>query len=94
MLLMFFIAYLIAINLVTYFLYWHDKRAAIAKQWRVSERLLLSVGFIGGTPAALLAQHRLRHKLNNGKFQHRFWALTVLQVAAIVFLPAPLLYLM
>lgn len=94
MLLPVFIVYLIAVNLVTYWLYWHDKRAAIGKSWRVPEHVLLGGGFMGGTPAAFLAQHRLRHKLKKSSFQYRFWALTVIQIALIVFLPAPILYVL
>jgi uncharacterized membrane protein YsdA (DUF1294 family) len=86
--------YLIAINLVTYYLYWRDKRASIERAWRVPEHVLLCAGFMGGTPAAILAQRRLRHKTRKGKFQFRFWSLTVIQFGLIVFLPAPLLYAM
>ena len=89
-----FIAYLIAVNLVTYWLYWHDKRAAISRTWRVPEHVLLCAGFLGGTLAAILAQRRLRHKIRKSTFQYRFWALTVVQVGLIVFLPAPILYAM
>lgn len=84
--------YLLIINLVTYYLYWHDKRAAISKAWRVPEHVLLCAGFMGGTLAAILAQRRLRHKINKSSFQFRFWTLTVVQMGAIVFLPAPILY--
>jgi uncharacterized membrane protein YsdA (DUF1294 family) len=89
-----FISYLIAVNLVTYYLYWHDKRASIARNWRVPEHVLLCAGFMGGTPAAFLAQRRLRHKTKKGRFQFRFWSLTVVQVGLIVFLPAPILYVL
>jgi uncharacterized membrane protein YsdA (DUF1294 family) len=91
---MLLIPYLVLVNLVTYYLYWHDKRAAIAKNWRVPERVLLCAGFMGGTPAAVLAQHRLRHKLKKGRFQYRFYALTVIQVCIIIFAPLPILYVL
>ena len=84
--------YLLMANLVTYYLYWHDKRAAIHKSWRVPEHVLLCAGFAGGTPAAFLAQRRLRHKNRKRSFQYRFWMLTVIQVGLIVFLPASRLY--
>jgi uncharacterized membrane protein YsdA (DUF1294 family) len=92
MLLPILLLYLVVVNLVTYYLYWSDKRASIAKSWRVPEHVLLCAGFMGGTPAAILAQRRLRHKTKKGKFQFRFWSLTVIQGCMIVFLPAPILY--
>ena len=86
------ICYILIVNLLTYFLYWKDKRASIAKDWRVPEHVLLCAGFMGGTPAAWAAQHHLRHKLKKSKFQNRFHMLTAIQIGALVFLPAPILY--
>ena len=90
---LFLLVYLVLVNGATYALYWHDKRTAIARTRRVPEAMLLWAGFLGGTPAALLAQHRLRHKLKKGRFQYRFWTLTAVQFGILVFLPAPLLYM-
>jgi uncharacterized membrane protein YsdA (DUF1294 family) len=82
--------YLLGINLLTFFLYWQDKRAARRQGWRVSEYLLLLCGFLGGSLAALIAQQVLRHKTKKRSFQFKFWALVVVQVALVLFPPAML----
>ncbi len=79
--------YLVAINLLTYVLYWQDKRAAINGSWRISEGTLLLSGLAGGTLAAIVAQQRLRHKTRKGSFQFKFWAVTVIQVGVLIFQP-------
>lgn len=72
--------YLLAINAFTAFLYWFDKRAARNGGWRVSEAMLLGVGFAGGTVAAFVAQRAFRHKNRKTRFQLAFWAVTAVQV--------------
>lgn len=83
-------AYFLLINLLTFALYWHDKRAAVRGGWRIPEASLLLGGFLGGTPAALTAQRRFRHKTRKGSFQFKFWALTAVQ-AGLLFWQPPLL---
>jgi len=80
--------YFIAINLLTFAMYWQDKRAA--KQPgapRVPEALLLGVGFAGGTGAALIAQRLLRHKTRKKSYQFKFWAITFVQIFLLAFPP-------
>lgn len=80
--------YLLIVNLLTFAMYWQDKRAA--KQpgaARVPEAMLLGVGFAGGTGAALVAQRLLRHKTRKRSFQFKFWAITFLQIGLLAFPP-------
>jgi uncharacterized membrane protein YsdA (DUF1294 family) len=67
------LVFLAAINLATYVVYAADKRRARAQEWRVSEAKLQSLAFIGGWPAAFVAQYRLRHKCAKMSFQIVFW---------------------
>jgi uncharacterized membrane protein YsdA (DUF1294 family)/cold shock CspA family protein len=71
------IAVLAALNLVTFFLYWLDKRAAQAEGQRTPENSLHLAALLGGWPAALMAQRLLRHKSLKQPFQTIFW-LTVM----------------
>ena len=82
--------YLLAINALTFFLYWQDKRAARAGGWRTPEYVLLLAGLLGGTLAAIAAQQRFRHKTRKGSFQFKFWALTLVQIVLLILQPAPL----
>ena len=62
------IVWLLLINLVTYAAFAHDKRAAERGDWRVPENTLLMTAFVGGSPGALLARRRLRHKTRKQPF--------------------------
>ena len=85
--------YLLVVNALTALLYWHDKRAAKKPgAARVPEALLLGLGFLGGTGAALIAQRLLRHKTRKRSFQFKFWTLTFLQIGLLIF-PPPVLSL-
>lgn len=79
--------YLLGINAFTAFLYWFDKRAARNRGWRVSEAVLLMVGFAGGTIAAFVAQQVFRHKTKKTRFQLAFWAVTMLQLYLLFTMP-------
>lgn len=77
--------YLIAINLLTFLLYWWDKRQAVYRGWRIPEGTLLLLGAAGGSPAGFLAQRLLRHKNRKTSFQLAFWLITFLQAAALFY---------
>ncbi len=59
---------LIAINLLTVLTFAHDKARAASGGWRVRESTLLSLAFIGGSPGALWARRRFRHKTRKQPF--------------------------
>lgn len=79
--------YLLVVNALTFLLYWFDKRAARRGGWRISEYMLLMWGLAGGTLAAFAAQRVLRHKNRKKSFQFKFWLLTAVQIALLVFPP-------
>ena len=61
-----------------------DKSAARAGRGRISESMLLSLGFVGGWPGAIVAQQLLRHKTAKRSFRFRFWLSVVANVALFV----------
>ncbi len=77
------IAWLLAINLVTPYMFWSDKRKARAGKWRVQEGVLLLLVFLGGSPGGLLASQLLRHKTSKQSFRIQFWIVVALQVALV-----------
>ena len=60
--------WLALINLLTYGIYWWDKRRAVKGKRRISERELLSWAAVGGTPAAFFAMRKFRHKTQKSSF--------------------------
>ncbi len=73
-------------NALTFFRFWQDKQRAGRGEWRVSESELLSLAFIGGTPAAFAARHLLRHKTRKQPFSMQLMAIAALQAAALLWL--------
>ena len=59
---------LLVVNVVTALAFAHDKRAALTGVRRVRESTLLGLAFIGGSPAAVWARHRFRHKTRKQPF--------------------------
>ena len=65
-------------------LYAIDKSAARAGRERISESMLLSLGFVGGWPGAIVAQQLFRHKTAKRSFRIRFWLSVVANIALFV----------
>ncbi len=65
-------------SILCFFLYFIDKRKAINGSWRVPEKRLHLLEFIGGWPGALIAQQTLRHKTRKLSFQFIFWTIVAL----------------
>ena len=55
------LAYLLLINIITYFTYAADKTKARQNKWRIPERTLILLALLGGSPAALLAMKHCHH---------------------------------
>jgi len=79
----------LAASAVCFVVYVADKSAARAGRWRVSERVLLGLGLVGGWPGALVAQQVVRHKSRKTAFQVAFWISVLLNLALLVALTAP-----
>lgn len=76
--------WLALINLLTYIMFAIDKaRSRTARLWRVPERWLHSLAALGGSPAAWLAIHRLRHKSAKGSFKLPLLLISGLQIGAL-----------
>ena len=71
-------AAMLGISVVTILLYASDKRKAQARKWRIPESTLHWLAFLGGWPAALVAQRLLRHKTAKKSFQRVFWMIGVI----------------
>lgn len=60
-------------SLVTFGLYWWDKRASKRNAERISERTLHIWAVIGGWPGALYAREKFRHKTQKQPFGLILW---------------------
>ena len=55
-------------SLISFVLYAMDKSKAKRGAWRISEKMLLSLGFFGGAVGALIAMQTVRHKTKHWYF--------------------------
>lgn len=73
--------YLLAINVVTFFVYGIDKLKAKRSRWRIPEATLLWLAAFGGSIGALLGIRIWHHKTLHAKFRYGVPAILILQIA-------------
>lgn len=81
----FIILFFIIMSIVTFIMYFIDKRKAVKKRWRIPEATLLTVSFLGGSFGAFLAMKTFRHKTQHAKFYITVPVMMVLHIALIGF---------
>ena len=77
--------YLVAVNVLTYLVYWWDKHRARKGKRRISERELLLWALAGGSFGAILSMRTHRHKTQKTRFRLWFFGVLAVQAAAISF---------
>ena len=77
-------------NVLSYWLYAQDKEAAQLGNRRIPENALHLVAFLGGWPAAWLAQQKLRHKTQKQPFRQIYFCTIAFNIILILWLISPL----
>ena len=72
------------INIAAFYMYWLDKRNAIKRRWRISEKALLGIAFAGGSLGALLGMYMFRHKTRHLKFKILVPMFLMIHIAIII----------
>jgi uncharacterized membrane protein YsdA (DUF1294 family) len=72
--------YLIMMSLIGFALMGMDKRKAVQREWRIPERTLILVAFLGGGIGSFLGMYLFRHKTKHLKF------VILLPLAAVLYL--------
>jgi len=80
------IAYFIVINASTFFAFYLDKQAATKDKQRISEKTLLLLAFLGGSPLAIVARKRFRHKTLKQPFNMILTGIIIFQLIALIVL--------
>ena len=60
--------FLLVMNILAFAMYGLDKYYAKADKWRISEKNLLLVAFLGGSVGAYMGMKTFRHKTKHPKF--------------------------
>lgn len=74
------IYYLFAINILAFILMAVDKNRARNRQYRISEKTLWTVAFLGGAIGSMLGMYAFRHKTKHRAFK---WGLPLLSICYI-----------
>ena len=78
--------YILALTLITFFLYGADKWRAVHGKWRISEKALLLSSLLGGAVGGFLAMQLFRHKTKHWYFTAINMLALVLHISLFVFL--------
>ena len=82
----FILIYLLAINVLVFFLYGIDKWKAKRSKWRIPEITLLSIAVIGGSIGAWLGMKVWRHKTMHKKFKYGIPLILMIQISLVLLL--------
>ena len=82
-LLLFLLFHLFSINISTFIAYGTDKKAARQNAWRIPEKDLHTLEFLGGWIGAFLGQRFFKHKTAKKSFQVTYKLMIVLEFAII-----------
>lgn len=74
----------VAMSVVAFLFYGWDKHQAKNDGWRVPEKRLHALAFLGGWPGAMLGQKFFRHKTQKNDFKIANWLAAGLHGALIV----------
>ena len=77
--------YLVAINVVTFFVYGIDKLKAKRSKWRIPEATLLCLAVIGGSIGAWLGMKVWHHKTQHKKFKYGIPLILIIQVVLLMY---------
>ena len=76
--------YLVAVNLVTFFIYGIDKFKSKRARWRVPEATLLWLAAVGGSIGAWLGMKLWHHKTLHKKFRYGIPLILMAQIAIVL----------
>lgn len=61
--------YLLSINIVSFFMYYIDKKRAIKHKYRIPEKILIISSIMGGCFGSILNMYLFHHKTKHLKFK-------------------------
>lgn len=74
----------VLLNLITFYMYWRDKEAAVNETQRTPEDWLHGLAVLGGWPGAWFAQQIFRHKTSKQPFRLIYWATVAINILALL----------
>lgn len=78
------VIYLIIINVVGFFAMWIDKVKAKRGSWRIPEKTLFTITFLGGGFGTIAGMYTFRHKTQKMQFVIGFPAILIIEIICII----------
>jgi uncharacterized membrane protein YsdA (DUF1294 family) len=78
--------YLLVVNIAAFAVYGWDKMCAKRGMWRVPEKILLLLAFLGGSVGAMVGMAIFRHKTLHLKFRYGVPLILILQLIGLIYL--------
>lgn len=78
--------YLLVVNIAAFAVYGWDKMCAKRGMWRVPEKVLLLLAFLGGSVGAMVGMAIFRHKTLHLKFRYGVPLILILQLIGLIYL--------
>lgn len=78
--------YVAIINLIGFFIMGIDKKRAIKKRYRISEKKLFMIALIGGSLGSTLGMKKFRHKTKHWYFKYGMPTIFLIQLLLLVLL--------
>ena len=78
--------YLLVVSVAAFAVYGWDKMYAKRGMWRVPEKILLLLAFLGGSVGAMVGMAIFRHKTLHLKFRYGVPLILILQLIGLIYL--------
>jgi len=79
------IFYLLAINLIGFLAMWLDKIKAKKGAWRIPEKTLFMITFLGGGIGTVAGMYIFRHKTQKPKFIIGLPGILIIEIIAVIY---------
>lgn len=77
-------SYVAIVSIILCLLMFNDKERAKHKQWRISEKTLMTWAIVGGACGGVLGMYLFHHKTKHNKFVFGFPILAAIQIVILV----------
>lgn len=81
----FFILYLLVVNIAGFAMMGIDKKRAIRGAWRISEASLFFTALIGGSLGCIMGMEHFRHKTKHWYFKYGMPVIFLLQILILLY---------
>lgn len=79
------VIYVIVINIIGFFAMWIDKAKAKKGSWRIPEKTLFTITFLGGGFGTIVGMYTFRHKTKKLRFTIGFPVILLTEIFFVIY---------